>query len=150
MKQFLIILVFFTVQFSIAQDAKSQTQLTKKGLSDIEYIEAKELYLKMCSSELYLEQRKVTLKIVNKFNKVQNLDFLLKDEDFSKWISENLALTQFKNIEEATELRNLCFELQKKLEEENSKVFEFISRATIKQLAEILKPERLTEDERHQ
>ncbi len=145
MKYFLLILtVFVSCQFSLAQQGNLHVSTVKKSLSDAEFLIAKEGYLKMCRSDLYKAQREASLEIAIKLAKVQNLDFFEKDEDYSKWISTNLGLTEFKSIEEAIELRKLCVDLQERLEEENSEVFELLSRASVEQAEEILKPERLT------
>ncbi len=52
-----------------------------------------------------------------------------------------MSLTKFKSIEEAIELRKLCFDLQKQMQIENPEIFESITRATAEQLKEILKPD---------
>jgi hypothetical protein len=151
MKHFLIILtIFIACQFSYAQESDLPIVSVKKSLSDTDFLIAEKLYLKMCSSELYNKQREASLTFVVKLGKMENWDLVENDESFFKWISENLRLTQFKDIEEAIELRKLCFELQEKLEKENNEVFELINSASVDQLKEILKPERLTSSEMHQ
>jgi len=151
MKNIFLMLAFFSFcQLSMGQESSPPISTDGKGLSDSEFLLAKEGYLKMSYSEAYITHRKATLLMIDKLGEYDNeafLTFFRTDENFSKWISENLKSTKFKSPEEAIELRKLMIDTQEKMIKENAEAFEFLWRATLEQGVEILKPDRLTTSE---
>lgn len=142
MKNILTIL-FITLNclFANAQVSKDSVNPIQTGLTDTEFQKAIDAYIKMTETETYKSNRKAILMMIEKLN--HNITkSMTNDEDWSKWVAENLAKTKFKSLEEANNLRKLNLELTKKQLEENADLYEMIRRASLEQAHEIFRPER--------
>lgn len=141
-----IIITFLFISVSILTNGQnhdvSETN-EKTGLSEIEFLKAKDDYLKMTQTEIYKANKVAMMKLIKKLNSNKIAKEFLDEIQWSNWISENLANTKFKSVDEAIELRKLNLELTKKQYEENAEIYAVLKRATIEQRIEILKPERL-------
>ena len=121
----------------------------KKALSDLDFIFAKQEYYKMSKTSLYLSHRRATLQLIESLgdvkisDSIEGLDFMKTKESFSVYISKNLSLTKFKDVNEAIKLRDLCIDLNHQMIKENEKLFELIKGASVEQLIEILEPDQL-------
>jgi len=141
MKKYLLVLAFLTIfQLSYSQELNPRF---RKGLSETEFLKAKEHYVELTKTTAYIEQRKAGFAFFRKVEKVDNLDALLTDESWAEWASENLKLTKFTTTEEAINMRKTLLELKKKFYEgENTEYFYLLQAATIEQMKAILEPEK--------
>lgn len=122
----------------------NDTLISKTELTDAEFTKAKEGYLRMSKSDLYLQNDAFIHALVRKIQtnkRIENWDFLDTDESFKKWITDNLSFTGFKSVEEAIELRKKGLDSQKKLNEENSETLSLLERASSAQARIILEPD---------
>ena len=144
MKRIIITFLFISVSiFTNGQNHDVSETNEKTGLSEIEFLKAKDDYLKMTQTEIYKANKVAMMKLIKKLNSNKIAKEFLDEIQWSNWISENLANTKFKSVDEAIELRKLNLELTKKQYEENAEIYAILKRATIEQRIEILKPERL-------
>lgn len=144
MKRIIITFLFILVSIiTNGQNHDISEKNEKTGLSEIEFLKAKDDYLKMTQTEIYKANKVAMMKLIEKLNSNKIAKEFLDEIQWSNWISENLANTKFKSVDEAIELRKLNLELTKKQYEENAQIYAILKRATIEQRIEILKPERL-------
>lgn len=137
----LVVISYFDVSF--AQE--------KKGLSDSEYSKAVSGYLKMSKTDAYKAMRYDVRLLAEKMPNFDGGKTVLENDTlFSKWISQNHKLTNFKTPEEAMEIRNNYLEMEKKLMVEYVEIFQLLSRATRIQIREIIRPDFVTSSEKYE
>ncbi len=150
MKNRFLLLTFFIISnclLSISQEKNIINTEIKEGLNDVDFLRAKEGYLKMSLSEDYIKLREATISFAIKVGNRINLDVLKTEEDIIGWITENYQLTKFKDAEEGRELVKLTYRLQEKLDKEYKEIFELANKANFTQKKEIYKPESGTESD---
>ena len=136
-----ILFITLSCLFANAQISRDSIKQVQSGLTDVEFQKAIDAYLKMTETQTYKSNRKASLLMMEKLN--HNITkSMINDEDWSKWVPENLTKTKFKSVEEANNLRKLNLELTKKQFEENAELYEMIRRASPEQAHEIFRPER--------
>jgi len=142
MKKTLLILAFLTLcHISYSQEDRNFSAGIPKDLSEQEFLKATELYLQLTQTDAYKAERKAEFTFYRKFPRGANFESFLKEEDYVKWLSENLASTKFKTIEEAITMRREIIEKKKKFIDDNAKIFDLVKRANAKQLLVIIAPE---------
>jgi len=142
MKYFLLVLTCLSINhFSYAQEPRNFSAGIPKDLSEQEFLKATELYLQLTQTDAYKAERKAEFTLYRKFPRGTNFESFLKEEDYVKWLSENLASTKFKTIEEAIAMRREIVEKKTKFIDDNAKIFDLVKRANAKQLLVILAPE---------
>jgi hypothetical protein len=141
MKYVVALFFFIFFQFSFSQNKNTTDTISKRELSNDEFLKAKEGYLKMSLTENYKKRRDQTAKFVKSMPTITDISFYKNEEDFEKWMTENLKLTSFKTVEEAVAFRKSMVELDEEFYIENIEIFELVGRASIEQLMVILKPD---------
>lgn len=140
----------FAYNLSIGQELNTISLEKNKGLSEVDFIKAKDGYLKMSLTQDFKNLREASMSLAIKLGDNVDLNSLKSDEALKEWISNNYKLTHFKNAEEGIGLIELTYKLQAKIEKDNPEVFELVLCANVAQLKEIYKPEFATyEDEEH-
>jgi hypothetical protein len=143
MKNIFIILILCVNCIAIkAQTTEERDNTIQKGLTNVELQKAIETYVKMTETETYKANKKATHKMIDKLNQKVIPKEIMNDNEWERWIAENLNTTKFISIGEANKLRTLNLELTKKQYAENAELYVLIRKATMSQRHEILKPER--------
>ena len=140
-KKLTILLITLNCFFANAQVSNDSIKEVQTSLTDAEFQKAINAYLKMTVTQTYISNKKASFLMTEKLNKNITRS-MINDDDWSKWIVENLKKTKFKSVEEANNLRRLNLELTKKQFEENADLYEMLRRASPEQVHEIYRPER--------
>jgi hypothetical protein len=129
---FFIFLTLFTIcSFSQNQD----------GLSSIEFQKLKKAYVEMTNSESYRAMRAQSKLIASKLNG-EKLDKVETEEDFNKWILQNISKTKFSSIDEANSAFKLGMELTTKVVMTDHKdVYAQLKKASQSQRLELIEDE---------
>jgi len=142
MKKKLLILTFLILcQFSYAQESLGNSEQIPKQLSEQEFSKAKELFLKLTQTKAYKAQREAGFTFYRRFPRGTNWEYLLTDEDFAKWISENRRLTTFKTNEEAINMRKALIDTKTKFVDDNAEFYDLVKKANSNQLKVIFASE---------
>jgi hypothetical protein len=113
--------------------------ISKPGLTDEQVKFAYESYKRMMKTDTYKIYQRHVLDYVEKLNHVIP-DYDASDkENFKTWISQNIAKTHFKSIDEATSYKEQQIALLLKLKQENRDLYSLMDKATSPQFAEIMK-----------
>lgn len=133
--------IFFIYLFISAINSFAQNH---NGLSETEFKKLKKLYIEMTNSDSYRAMKAQSKLIVGKINgeKLSNIE---TNEDFNKWITQNISKTKFSSIEEGNSMFKLMMELTEKTLNEFKEVYEKLKRTSQKQMLELLEDERSRE-----
>ncbi|MFN8325397.1 hypothetical protein [Flavobacterium sp.] len=133
--------IFFICLFISAINSFAQNH---NGLSETEFKKLKKLYIEMTNSDSYRAMKAQSKLIVGKINgeKLSNIE---TNEDFNKWITQNISKTKFSSIEEGNSMFKLMMELTEKTLNEFKEVYEKLKRTSQKQMLELLEDERSRE-----
>lgn len=104
--------LFFIFLTLISIDSFSQNQ---DGLSLAEFQKLKASYVEMTNSESYRAMKAQSKLIGSKLNGEKLSPHINTEEDFNKWITENISKTKFSNIDEANSMFKLGMELTSKV-----------------------------------
>lgn len=142
MDKYILLAFIFISQILFSQEIKSDyADIKATELSSDDLKKAVEGYKKLVISKTYLELNTVMLKLVEG-NAVPEMDIIISEESYLKWITENISKTTFDNIEEPIALRKSYLNLEIKLKDENSEIYNLIDRANLEQKKIILKPNK--------
>lgn len=136
MKKIIFICLLISAINSFAQN--------QDGLSETEFKKLKKSYVEMTNSDSYRAMKAQSRLIVGKINgeKLSNIE---TNEDFNKWITQNISKTKFSSIEEGNSMFKLMMELTEKTLNEFKEVYEKLKMTSQKQMLELLEDERSRE-----
>jgi hypothetical protein len=142
MKALLIAFFFIsTVGFSQMQvsDSIKKEIANRPGITEEEFIKAKDLYLKMINSANYIEYQKQITSFVRQMNGV-NVDFMNE----AMWLislKSQIKRTKFNSAKEGVDAWEKCVNASTIVVNENPEVHELMRRSTLEQIKAIMKPE---------
>lgn len=145
--RYLILLLLFYMTGNAQLGVHTANDSLKAILTEVELKKAKEDYLKMMNSKVYIQAKECRLKLYKKLNHVKlpandELESWLKDSDkIIDWLKHNIGKTKFTSIDEGYKDILESFMLSNKVYEENTDLYNLMSKASREQLSEILEPE---------
>src|SRR5690606_6242536 len=119
------------IQIGYSQIGLSDKKNQKTGLSDEEFVQLKKDYGEMTRSATYLAMKMRMAEFASKLNgSTPNIE---SQEEWDKWISENLSKTAFKAIDEGKLMFKSGLYSTTKNHEEYPNVYSQLNKATRKQ-----------------
>lgn len=153
---FILLSLFFAVANGQDRSLTSSSLDIKKPLTEEEVKLGTALYEAMVKTETYKTNNEYILYHIDMLNGVKLLsieemieinnsygnDPEIIQQKTEKILTKNIGKTKFKSVKEAMEVYKKSIELQEKQIEENKKLYDLMSRATVSQIREIIAPGR--------
>jgi hypothetical protein len=152
-KIILSVLLFACIQSTLLAQSKTQPVLSntvEKKLTRSEFQEAKDLYLKMIKSEIYIQMNKKFKIVFEHLNGLkqpepERLEDMKSEKDlesfYADWLKKNIKKTKFKSVEQGVSAIMDGFHLNKKLVQDNINLFKLMSKGNKEQILEIIQVE---------
>ena len=137
--RYLLLSVFFLTLTLQAQPVSSaQTETQKRELSESDFEQAKQLYLKMLDSPNWIKATDIAQSIA--YNSGRSSHPRMNDSLFIPWVKENLHLTKFKSVDEVQSLVDTMAKAYAEVNKENLPLYKLMGKASREQLDIIMKP----------